>query len=144
MIVPAFIMEMQKAGLGTVDQDLFWEELPQSPSAEGIWVVTRGDAGSDENQQTISLDIYARYANKLTTEMKLRNVVNWVREDAQDICQLSINPHELDASQADETITYDIVRIEHTGAQQNQGIDENGRILKTITISITFNERTKD
>ena len=58
MIVPAFIMEMQRAGLGTVDKDLFWEELPQSPSAEGIWVVTRGDAGSDESQQTISLDIF--------------------------------------------------------------------------------------
>lgn len=142
MIVPAFIMEMQKAGLGTVDKDLFWEELPQSPSAEGVWVVTRGDAGSDDHQQTISLDIYARYSNKLTTEMRLRGVVNWVRGDAQDICQLSINPHQLDASQPDETIRYDVIRIEHTGAQQNQGIDENGRILKTITISITFNERS--
>lgn len=143
MIVPALVLEMQRQSLGTVDTDLFWEELPQSPNAEGIWVVSRGDAGSDENAQMLSVDIYARYANKLTTETKLRAVVNWVRGEAQDLCSLQVNPHDLDSSQPDENITYDIASIEHVGAVQNQGVDENGRILKTITIQIKFNERSK-
>lgn len=143
MIVPALVLEMQRQGLGTVDTDLFWEELPQSPNAEGIWVVSRGDAGSDENAQMLSVDIYARYANKLTTEMKLRAVVNWVRDEAQDLCILQVNPHNLDSSQPDENIIYDIASIGHVGAVQNQGVDENGRILKTITIQIKFNERSK-
>lgn len=143
MIVPALVLEMQHQGLGTVDTDLFWEELPQSPSAEGIWVVSRGDAGSDENAQMLSVDIYARYANKLTTEMKLRAVVNWVRDEAQGLCTLQVNPHDLDSSQPDENIIYDIASIDHVGAVQNQGVDENGRILKTITIQIKFNERSK-
>lgn len=142
MLVPAFVLEMQRQGLGTVDTDLFWEELPQSPDAEGIWVVSRGDAGSDENVQQLSVDIYARYANKLTTEMKLRAVVNWIRGNAQELCSLSVNPHDLDASQPSENITYDIASIQHTGAVQNQGVDENGRILKTITVQIKFNERS--
>ena len=154
MIVPALVLEMQRQGLGTVDTDLFWEELPQSPNAEGIWVVSRGDAGSDRNAQTLSVDIYARYANKLTTEMKLRAVVNWVRGEAQDLCSwvrgeaqdlcsLQVNPHDLDSSQPDENIIYDIASIDHVGAVQNQGVDENGRILKTITIQIKFNERSR-
>lgn len=143
MIVPALVLEMQRQSLGTVDTDLFWEELPQSPNAEGIWVVSRGDAGSDKNAQMLSVDIYARYANKLTTEMKLRAVVNWVRGEAQDLCILQVNPHDLDSSQPDENIIYDIASIDHVGAVQNQGVDENGRILKTITIQIKFNERSK-
>lgn len=143
MLVPALVLEMQRQGLGTVDTDLFWEELPQSPDAEGIWVVSRGDAGSNENAQMLSVDIYARYANKLTTEMKLRAVVNWVRGEAQDLCILQVNPHDLDSSQPDENIIYDIASIDHVGAVQNQGVDENGRVLKTITIQIKFNERSK-
>ena len=142
MIVPALVLEMQRAGLGTVDQDLFWEELPQSPDAEGMWVVTRGDAGTDNNAQIISVDVYARYANKLTTEMKLRAVTNWVREQAVDLCTLSVNPHDLDSSQNDENITYDIADIAQTGTVQNQGVDQNGRIIKTVTMTIKFNERS--
>lgn len=142
MLVPALVLEMQRQGLGTVDADLFWEELPQSPDAEGIWVVSRGDAGSDENAQQLSVDIYARFANKLTTEMRLRSVVNWVRGEAQSLCRLSVNPHDLDTSQPNENIIYDIANIQHTGAVQNQGVDENGRILKTITVQIKFVERS--
>ena len=141
MIVPALVIEMQRAGLGTVDQDLFWEELPQDPSAEGIWVVTRGDAGTDNNAQIISVDVYARYANKLTTEMKLRAVTNWVRDEAPELCALSINPHDLDPTQPDESIVYDIAEIAQTGTVQNQGVDQNGRIIKTVTMTIKFNER---
>ena len=141
MIVPALVLEMERAGLGTVNQDLFWEELPQSPQSEGIWVVSRGDGGSDSNAQVMSLDIYARFANKVETEMRLRAVTNWIRGDAQDLCSLEVNPHDLDANQPDEPITYDIISIQHTGATQNQGIDDQFRILKTITIQIKFNER---
>ena len=140
MLVPALVLEMQRQGLGTVDTDLFWEELPQSPDAEGVWVVSRGDAGSTENSQQLSVDIYARFTNKLTTETRLRSVVNWVRGKAQDLCRLSVNPHDLDTSQPNETINYVIYSIQHVGAVQNQGVDENGRILKTITVQINFNE----
>lgn len=140
MLVPALVLEMQRQGLGTVDTDLFWEELPQSPDAEGVWVVSRGDAGSTENSQQLSVDIYARFANKLTTEMRLRSVVNWVRGEAQNLCRLSVNPHDLDDSQPNETISYNVYSIQHVGAVQNQGVDENGRILKTITVQINFNE----
>ena len=143
MIVPALILAMQAAGLGKVNTDLFWEELPTDPRREGVWVVSRGDAGSDENAQRLQVDIYARYSNKVTTELKLRDIVNWVRGDAQNLCVLSVDPADLDGTQQRDTITYDIVSIKHTGAIQNQGIDDNFRILKAITIEIKYNERIK-
>lgn len=142
MIVPALVLAMEQAGLGTVNTDLFWEELPHDVKTQGIWVVTSGDAGSTENYQQLRIDIYARYSNKLETELRLRNVINWVRGKAQDICELSFNPHDYDSSQPDEAITYGVISIQHTGAVQNQGVDQNFRIIKTISITIKFNERT--
>lgn len=144
MIVPALVLEMQRQGLGKVNTDLFWEELPADPQINGIWVVSRGDAGSSNDVQAMQIDIYARYANKLTTALKLRAIANWVRGKAQDICSLTVNPHDLDKSQPNTPITFDVISIEHTGAAQNQGVDENFRVLKAITIQIKFNERIED
>lgn len=143
MIVPALILAMQSAGLGSVNTDLFWEEMPQDPQAEGVWVVSRGDAGSSNDVQALQLDIYARYQNKLYTALKLRAISNWVRGKAQDICSLTVNPHDLDKSQPNTPITFNVISIEHTGAAQNQGIDENFRVIKAITITIKYNERIK-
>lgn len=143
MIVPALILAMQSAGLGTVNYNLFWEEMPQDPQAEGVWVVSRGDAGSSNDVQALQVDIYARYQNKLTTALKLRKIVNWIHGPAQNICSLSVNPWELNHYERYEDITYDIYSIEHTGAAQNQGVDENFRVIKAITITIKYNERIK-
>lgn len=143
MIVPALLLAMQSAGLGTVNYSLFWEEMPQDPQAEGVWVVSRGDAGSSNDVQALQVDIYARYQNKLTTALKLRKIVNWIHGPAQNICSLSVNPNDLNNYERREDITYDIYNIEHTGAAQNQGVDENFRVIKAITITIKYNERIK-
>lgn len=143
MIVPALLLAMQSAGLGSVNYNLFWEEMPQDPQAEGVWVVSRGDAGSSNDVQALQVDIYARYQNKLTTALKLRKIVNWIHGPAQNICSLSVNPNDLNNYERREDITYDIYSIEHTGAPQNQGVDENFRVIKAITITIKYNERIK-
>ena len=39
MIVPALVLEMQRQGLGKINTDLFWEELPADPQVNGVWVV---------------------------------------------------------------------------------------------------------
>lgn len=141
MIVPAFVLAMQKAGLGQVNSDLFWEEFPQWGRAEGICVVSRADAGTDENAQQISLDILGIFNSKLETELRLRKVINWLRDDAQDICQLTVNPHDLQSSQPNEQIVYDVISIQQTGTVVVQQIDQTNRILKGITVTIKFNER---
>lgn len=141
MIVPAFVLAMQKAGLGQVNSDLFWEEYPQYSQYEGICVVSRADAGTDENAQQISLDILGIFNSKLETELRLRKVINWLRDDAQDICQLTVNPHDLQSSQPNEQIVYDVISIQQTGTVVVQQIDQTNRILKGITVTIKFNER---
>lgn len=145
MIVPAFILAMQEAGLGQASANggIFWEEFPQWNGATGLCVISRADAGTDNNAQQISLDILAMFNRKMTNEAKLRQVINWVRGDAQDICQLSINPHDLDSQQANEVITYDIISIEQTATIVNQGLTQSNQIIKGITVQIKFNERSK-
>lgn len=143
MIVPALVVAMQDAGLGQINRDLFWEEYPQAGQYQGLCVISRADGGTDSDAQQVSVDILGVYDRKLDTELALRNVINWIRGDAQELCALSVNPHELSANAPDETITYDIYSIEQTGTTVVQAIDQNNRIIKGITVTIKFNERTE-
>lgn len=143
MIVPALVLAMQDAGLGQINRDLFWEEYPQAGQYQGLCVISRADGGTDSNAQQVSVDILGVYDNKLQTELALRSVIRWIRGDAQYTCRLSVNPHDLSASAPDETITYDIYSIEQTGTTVVQAIDQNNRIIKGITVTIKFNERTE-
>lgn len=153
MIVPAFMLELERAGLGTLKKSeseatptLYWEELPQKPDVEGVWVVSDGDAGSDESAERIQLTIYARSSNKLWSQIWLDNITRWVRGDAQELCELTVNPYELSGSASEfsdynRNYRYDIVAIRHTGDTQTQELDQNGRLIKSITITIKYNER---
>ena len=143
MIVPALVVAMQDAGLGQINRDLFWEEYPQAGQYQGLCVISRADGGTDSDAQQVSVDILGVYDRKLDTELALRNVINWIRGDAQELCSLSVNPHELSASGPDETISYYIYSIEQTGTTVVQAIDQNNRIIKGITVTIKFNERTE-
>lgn len=141
MIVPALVLEMQRQGLGTVNSDLFWEEIPLD--FNGIWVMTSGDGGSTDDYISTQVTVQARFKSKVETEMRLRAIVNWLRGDARNICELSVNPHDLDDSQTDETITYDVISISHTGAVQSSTIDDEFRVNKTITFTVNYQERSK-
>lgn len=156
MIVPALMLAMEQAGLGSIKKStdeatptLYWEELPQKPDAEGVWIVSDGDAGSTDDAEQMQITIYARSGNKLWSQIWLDKITKWVRADAQDICRLTVNPYEL-AGKADEfknynrDYVYDVYSIKHTGATQTQQLDANGRLIKSITITIKFNERKED
>lgn len=156
MIVPALMLAMEQAGLGSIKKSadgatptLYWEELPQKPDAEGVWIVSDGDAGSTGDAEQMQITIYARSGNKLWSQIWLDNITQWVRGDAQDMCGLTVNPYEL-AGKADEfkdynrDYVYDVYSIRHTGATQTQQLDANGRLIKSITITIKFNERKED
>lgn len=143
MIVPALVLAMQDAGLGQINRDLFWEEYPQAGQYQGLCVISRADGGTDSDAQQVSLDILSVYDRKLDTELALRDVINWIRGDAQKLCALSVNPRDLNSSVPNETIAYDIYSIEQTGTTVVQAIDQNNRIIKGITVTIKFNERTE-
>lgn len=156
MIVPALMLAMEQAGLGSINKStdeaiptLYWEELPQISARAGVWIVSDGDAGSTDVAERMQITIYARSGSKLWTQIWLDNITEWVRGDAQDICVLKVNPYEL-AGRADEfknynrDFVYDVISIKHTGATQTQRLDENGRLIKSITITIRYNERKDD
>ena len=70
MIVPALMLAMEQAGLGSIKKSadeatptLYWEELPQKPDAEGVWIVSDGDAGSTDDAEQMQITIYARSVN---------------------------------------------------------------------------------
>lgn len=156
MIVPALMLAMEQAGLGSIKKSsseavptLYWEELPQKPDAEGVWIVSDGDAGSNDDAEQMQITIYARSDNKLWSQIWLDNITQWIRGDAQNICGLKVNPYTLSGERSEfenynRDFVYDVYSVKHTGATQTQQLDANGRLVKSITITIKFNERKEN
>lgn len=125
-------------GFGTIDTDLFWEEAPLNSSGvpkEGVWVVTRGSEVSRTNIGIQSFDIYARFANKLTTAQKLEDILTYLQEAYGEICELpDVPPYSGNQ--------YTNVRIMPTSGIENVGTDEQEKIVKVISGEIRYNKES--
>lgn len=123
-------------GFGTLDTDIFWEEMPIDPTGnpkDGIWVVTRGAPLSRFNVTQQSFDIYARYANKLTGSQKLEAVLDRLQEAYSDVCELpTVEPHS--------STVYTNVRIRPTSGIENVGSDEQDKVVRVISGEVQYNK----
>lgn len=125
-------------GFGTIDTDLFWEEASldsQGDPKEGVWVVTRGSAIDRFNSSIQAFDIYARYANKITTQQKLQDILDYFWEIQGENCTLpTVPPYS--------NIQYTNVRIFPTSSIENAGTDDNGKIVKVISGEIRYRKES--
>lgn len=136
MITLSILREIQQAGFGTIDTDLFLEEASLKSDGkpkDGLWIVTRGSGVSRVNTEIQSFDIYSRYANKLTGHIKLESLLEWLQEAYGDVCTLQAVPPYT-------TQTYKNVRIFPTSSIENAGMDENGKIVRVISFEVYFNK----
>lgn len=121
-------------GFGTLDTDIFWEDIPLNSNGdpiEGIWVVTRGAPISRFNIAIQSFDIYARYANKITTHQKLEAILEYFWELQGVECDLpAVPPYS--------TATYTNIRILPTSSVESVGSDEQDKIVKVISGDIRY------
>lgn len=124
----------------TKDEDLFWEEMPLQQNgkpANGVWLVTRG--GSSENSPKglnlkTTVDFYVAFANKVKTEHVHGLILDW----------LIANPCfcELSGSVSGTTYSYEYsnVRVRPTTTPQNDGVTENGLIVKIASAQVIYDQ----
>ena len=138
MITLHMLALLEEEDFGAIDTDLFWEEMPLDRNGdpkEGVWIVSRGAPLSRFNVTTQNFDIYARYANKLTCSQKLENILHFLQDAYDTVCELP--------TVSQSQTNYINVRIRPTSGIENVGTDENGKIVKVISGEVQY-ERNND
>lgn len=138
MVTLHLLKLLEDEGFGVIDTNLFWEEVPLDSNGDpldGVWIVTRGTEISRTNVGQQAFDIYARYANKLTTASKLEDILKYLQEAYGEVCELpDVPPYSASV--------YSNVRIEPVSSVENVGTDENEKIVKLISGIIRYNKES--
>lgn len=121
-------------GFGTLDTDIFWEDAPLNAKGvpkDGIWVVARG-APVDRFQVSYQqFDIYSRFANKLTGAQKLEDILEFLQEAYDTVCDLpTVPPYSL--------TQYTEVQITPVSGIENVGTDDQDKVVRVISGEIKF------
>lgn len=135
MITLNILKLLEEQNFGTIDVDLFWEEVSldtKGDAKDGIWIVSRGTPINRFNVCKQSFDIYSRFRNKLTGASKLESILEFFQ--ANEVCSLpQVPPYS--------TNQYSNVRIIPTSGVDNAGTDENQKIVRVVSGQIQY-ERT--
>lgn len=141
MITLALFEKMATDGVAGLERnkDFFWEEAPLQKNgkpASGVWIVTRGGSAQDSpkglNLRT-TVDLYVAYANKIQTEKTHLAILNWIIAN-KGFC-------ELQGTIYGESYDFHNVRIRPVQTPQNDGITENGLIVKVASAELVYDLR---
>lgn len=127
---------LEVEGFGTLDQDIFWEEVAlnaQGNAKDGIWVVSLAPQ-VDRFSLRQSFEIYSRYSNKVTGAQKLEKVLEFLQEAYGSVCTLPKAPPHSNAE-------YINVRIKPTSGVQSIGKDENNKIVRVIGGEVQYERK---
>lgn len=140
MITLALFEQMAVDGVAglTKNQGFYWEEMPLQSNgspAQGVWLVTRtGDASRSRkglNLQT-NVDFYVAYKDKVKTEKAQRDILDYFLKN-QCFCDLS-------GSVGSTSYSYSNIRVFPTSTPQNDGVTENGLIVKMASFKLVYDE----
>jgi len=116
-------------GFGTLDTDIFWEDMPVDSKGvpiDGIWVVSRGAPVSRFQVQYQAFDIYSRSKNKLEASQQLEDILDFLQDAYDTVCELpTVPPHSL--------TLYTDVQITPTSGIENVGTDEQDKVVRVIS-----------
>lgn len=136
MITLNILKWLDDAGFGTIDTDLFWESVPirNGKAKDGIWIVSRGTQISRSNIRIQNFDIYSRFANKLTGDKKLEDILQYMVDNYGEVCTLKAVPPYT-------STTYENVRIVPTSSVENVGLDENEKMVRLISGQVRYTRK---
>lgn len=125
-------------GFGTLDSDIFWEDMPvdsRGNPIDGVWIVPRGAPLTRFDVCTQSFDIYSRHRNKVTSSRKLEDILEYLQTAFEEVCELpQVPPHSL-------TQYYDVVITPVSGIE-NVGTDENEKVIRVISGEVKFKKES--
>lgn len=140
MITLALFRQMAEDGVAGLvkDRNFFWEEMPlqkDGKPATGVWLVTRsGDSSMSPTGLNLknTVDFYVAMANKAQTEMVQSEILDYLLANPC-FCNLS-------GSVGDISYDYSNVRVRPTATPQNDGVTENGLIVKMASAQLTYDK----
>lgn len=142
MITLAILKKMTDDGVAglVLDKDVFWEELPlmkNGKPAQGVWLVTRGgvQGGHKKLNQRCVVDFYVAYNNKVKSEYVQKQILDWI---VANKCFCNLNEDASDS--LPYGYAFSNVRIFPETTPQNQGITENGMIVKMASARLVYDE----
>ena len=134
MVTLHILQLLENEGFGTIDTDLFWEEIPVDQTGgnkDGMWIISRGDPMARGLRTTQTFDIYSRYKNKITGSAKLQEILNYLKFNYVQ-CTLPTTEGS--------DFVYKNATITPSGNIENAGIDDNGKVIRVISGQVTYSE----
>lgn len=128
MVTLHILQLLQDNGFGTIDTDLFWEKLPLNKA--GVAIYSRGGAVTYGKRKIgQNFDLYSRGTSDLRGADKLEKIQEFFAEE-YTVCTLPTTAKSLKE--------YKKCRIVPTSTVQNQGIDENDRVIFVTSAQIIY------
>lgn len=120
---------LENNGLGTIDENLFWEKL--GIGRDGLYITDLGDTQSRIRQSSSTYRIYSRAKDDLKAFSQLQKVFDLLRASYGQ-CKLPAVPPYTDEG-------FDRVTILPPSAISNDGVDTNGNTIFSITGRTLYN-----
>lgn len=140
MITLALFRKMAADGVAglTRNKDFFWEEAPlqrNGKPASGVWLITR-PGNIDRTRKGLNLrttvDFYVATKNKVQTERIHQDIRDWLTTHPC-ICLLS-------DSVGGVSYQFSNIRIRPTTTPQNDGVTENGLVVKVASALLVYDD----
>lgn len=131
IITLSFLKLLENEGFGVIDQDMFFQKL--TLDKKGIYIADIGEPVARGSRDQQSFEIYARGANDVDGYLKLNAIREFLIQNYADICELpSVPPITTEG--------YTNVEILKPSTITNVGLDNNNRIIYSLTGTIIYKE----
>lgn len=127
MITLALLKLLEAKGFGTIGKDLFWQKILVGQS--GLYIVNLGDGESERGKRRHQrYELYSVGDNDVSSLKKLEAVADYLRKSYDQL-------NELPGDSGDQ---YRFVVVKPPSAVSNLGLDNQGRVIYSITGTIIY------
>lgn len=128
MITLALLKYLEDNGLGTIDQDLFWEKLGLDRT--GLYITSTGVSRNRGERRRQDYVIYSRGKTDVAGREKLE-LVHDLLNHSYEVCELPAVPPALAEG-------FKNVTIMPPASISNTGVDANGRVIWSLAGTIYY------
>ena len=128
MITIALLQFLEDNHIGTIDTDMFWQNI--GLDAEGLYIVNIGQAQNRGSRRVQRYEIYVRNKSKLAGLKLLESVIELIN-NSYDVCSLPAVPSA-------EVPAYNNITLMPLSTPTRVGEDANGRIIWSTSGNIIY------
>lgn len=128
MITLSLLKYIEDNGLGTIDTDLFWQNI--GIDSEGVYIVNIGQAQARGTRRVQRYELYSRNSSKLEGLAKLEAIIELINN--------SYNVCDLPGIEEYGTNSYHNITLLPLSTPTRVGEDENGRVIWSTSGEIIY------